>query len=264
MDLAAYYDAYWSTHGDNFDQARLELIARQIRPGESVLEVDCGPGVLASKMVARGAKVQGTDISQVAAERARQRGIPTRVVNLDLETLPFPDESFDVVVSNSMLEHRFFPERSLQEGLRVLKQGGRYIVCLPNNAHWLCRLWLLFGRFPYLRNSPTDPLHLRSFTVHEAKSLCRRFGARPVALDGSASLWAREFYPNLFRRPPIRELYNRLAHFYPSLFARDFVLVCRKEQPTPPLDDNCDSYRAAGRLLASARAWPAQTSGDTQ
>ena len=105
-------------------------------------------------MVERGAHVEGTDLSQVAVERAMAKGIPCRQVDLDCEPLPFADNSYGTVVSNSAIEHRFFSEKSLAECIRVLKPGGKLVVCLPNTAHWICRLWLLFGRFPYVRNSP--------------------------------------------------------------------------------------------------------------
>lgn len=231
MDLVAFYDDYWRRADDTFDHERLELLASRVRPGERVLEVDCGPGVLAAKMRDRGAQVQATEISLVAAERARAKGIPTEHVNSELEPLPFPDGAFDVVVSNSMVEHRFFYEHSLDECVRVLRPGGRLLLCLPNIAHWKCRLWLLRGRFPYVKNSPTDFLHLRFFTVAEAKRLLRARGVRVVEVDGSASLWAREFYGPFFRWPAVRRAYTYLAHRFPSLFARDFVVVGLKESP---------------------------------
>ena len=48
MNLAEYYDEYWRVHGDNFNTDRLRLIAERVNAGEDVLEVDCGPGVLAA------------------------------------------------------------------------------------------------------------------------------------------------------------------------------------------------------------------------
>jgi methionine biosynthesis protein MetW len=228
MNLAEFYDAYWRQADDTFDLERLGLIVGRIAPGEQVLEVDCGPGVLAKMMVDRGAQVVGTDLSIVAVERAQAKGIPAQQVDVDTQPLPFEDHSFDTVVSNSMIEHRFFPERTLDECVRVLKPGGRFIVCLPNTAHWLCRWWLLTGRFPYVANSPTDMLHIRFFTVTEARKLCQKRGLQVVETDGSASLWARDFYPPLIRSRRLRGVYTQLAHRWPSLFARDFVLVCRK------------------------------------
>jgi methionine biosynthesis protein MetW len=228
MNLVDFYDEYWRQADDTFDLERLDLIATRVTAGEKVLEVDCGPGVLAAMMQERGSHVTGTDLSIVAVERARAKGIPAQQVNVDTEAMPFPEASFDTVVSNSMLEHRFFPERCLDECVRVLKPGGKFIVCLPNIAHWLCRWWILTGRFPYVENSPTDVLHIRFFTVSEVKELCWRRGLEVLEVDGSASLWAKDFYPKLIRSRRLRGLYTKLAHRYPSLFARDFVVVCRK------------------------------------
>jgi methionine biosynthesis protein MetW len=229
VNLAEYYDAYWQKIGDNFDQVRLRLISERIGPGEDVLEVDCGPGVMAEMMRARGATVTGTDLSGVAVQRARAKGFEVTQVDLDTETLPFADASFGTVVSNSAIEHRFFFDRSLDECVRVLRPGGKLLVCLPNIAHWRCRLWLLLGRFPYLRNSPTDLTHLRFFTIHEAEELLRQRGIKVLERDGSASLWVKEFYPSWLRLPVIRDIYTFLARKWPSMFARDFVLVGRKE-----------------------------------
>jgi methionine biosynthesis protein MetW len=234
MNLAQFYDAYWRQADDTFDQERLALIADRIGPGENVLEVDCGPGVLAKMMCERGAVVTGTDLSAVAVERAQAKGITAQQVDIDTEPLPFENASFDTVVSNSMIEHRFFPERSFDECVRVLKPGGKFIVCLPNTAHWLCRWWVLRGRFPYVKNSPTDALHIRFFTVSEAKKLCKARGLRVLEVDGSASLWAKDFYPRWVRSRKLRRVYSWLAHRWPSLFARDFVIRCQKE--TAPRD----------------------------
>lgn len=225
MDLVAFYDDYWRQADDTFDHQRLDLLASRVQAGERVLEVDCGPGVLAAKMQDRGALVQATEISSVAAVRARAKGIPTQQVNSELEDLPFPDETFDVVVSNSMMEHRFFYLHTLDECVRVLRPGGRLILCLPNIAHWKCRWWILRGRFPYVENSPTDFLHLRFFTVRETRALLEARDLRVVDLDGSPSLWARDFYGPFFRLPLVRRFYTWAAHRAPSLFARDFVMV---------------------------------------
>jgi methionine biosynthesis protein MetW len=230
MDLAAFYDAYWRQADDTFDHERLELLARHVRADENVLEVDCGPGVLAAKLRDQGAQVTATDISVVAVERAQAKGIPCTRVDLDTETLPFADGAFDCVVSNSAIEHRFFYERHFDECIRVLKPGGRFVVCLPNIAHILCRWWILTGRFPYVANSPTDLMHLRFFTIREARALCEARGVQISKVDGSASLWAREFYPSWWRKHRLRPFFIWLAHVWPSMFGRDFVLVGIKRQ----------------------------------
>jgi len=230
MDLVNYYDEYWRRLGDTCDVNRLKLILQYIDADANALEVDCGAGVLASMMMAKGARVQATEMSPVAADLARSKGVPVSVVDLDKDALPYPDGSFQAVVSNSAIEHRFFHEKQLDECVRVLQPSGKLVLSLPNIGHWSCRLWLLAGRFPYMRNSPTDVTHLRFFTVAEAKALCRQRGVEPIALDGSASLWVKGFYPALLRRRPFSGMYTWLARHWPSLFARDFILIGRKQE----------------------------------
>ena len=229
MDLAAYYDAYWRQADDTFDHERLALLAKHVRVGDKVLEVDCGPGVLAVKMGECGADVVATDLSSVAVARAQAKGIPCTQIDIDTEALPWRDDSFDVVVSNSAIEHRFFHERAFDECIRVLKPGGRFVVCLPNIAHLICRWWVLTGRFPYLANAPTDVMHLRFFTVHEATELCRARGLEVLSAEGSASLWAHEFYPALWRKHRLRRVIGWLARVWPAMFGRDFVLLGVKQ-----------------------------------
>jgi len=225
MNLVAYYDAYWRQADDTFDHGRLALLAKHVAAGDKVLEVDCGPGVLARIMADRGASVIATDLSAVAVERTLTKGIPCTQVDIDSEPLPFDDGQFDVVVSNSAIEHRFFHERSFDECVRVIKPEGRFVVCLPNIGHLICRWWLLTGRFPYVENSPTDAMHLRFFTLREAKRLIADRGLHLISTEGSASLWARDFYPPLWRRRRLRPIIQWLARNWPSMFGRDFVLV---------------------------------------
>jgi len=229
MDLVAYYDAYWRQADDTFDHDRLDLLLKHVQAGERVLEVDCGPGVLASKMRDKGAHLTATDLSSVAVERTRAKGISCRQVDVDTQPLPFDDGTFDTVVSNSAIEHRFFHEKNLSECVRVLRSGGRLVVCLPNIAHLLCRWWILTGRFPYVADSPTDIMHLRFFTVREAVGLCERRGLQVISVEGSASLWAREFYPPLWRKHRLRGIISWLARVWPSLFGRDFVMLAVKQ-----------------------------------
>jgi len=228
VDLVDFYNKWWSEKDDSVDYKRLSLIIGRVNPGDYVLQIDCGPGMLAKKLLEKGALVKATEISQVGMERARKKGIDVVQVDLDSERLPFPDEEFDVVISDSSIEHLFYSDRILRECARVLKPGGKFILLLPNIAHWRFRLWLLFGRFPYIKNSPTDLSHIRFFTVSEARALCKREGLKVKEVDGSASVWVRGLYPWAFQIPPFKQVYTCLARLFPSLLARDFILVCEK------------------------------------
>jgi len=101
----------------------------QVARGERVLDVGCGTGIVAVSAARCGAKVSGLDLSPALLERARSNADTAAVavdfVEGDAEKLPYPDASFDVVLSQ--FGHMFAPRPAIavQEMLRVLKAGGR-------------------------------------------------------------------------------------------------------------------------------------------
>ncbi len=108
-----------------------------IRPGEAVLDLGCGAGFdacVAAMTVGPTGRVAGVDLSPemlVVAERGRAAaGLPhVEFRQADVEVLPFPDASFDVALSNGVLN--LIPDKpaALREVFRVLKPGGRLQAC---------------------------------------------------------------------------------------------------------------------------------------
>jgi ubiquinone/menaquinone biosynthesis C-methylase UbiE len=108
-----------------------------IQPGEQVLDVGCGTGTLAievARRIGRAGRVAGVDPSTQQIARAR-RSAARRNVPIDfqigvIEHLPFPDQTFDVVLSTLMMHH--LPDSLKRQGLaeisRVLKPGGRLVI----------------------------------------------------------------------------------------------------------------------------------------
>ncbi|MBI5849148.1 MAG: class I SAM-dependent methyltransferase [Nitrospirae bacterium] len=106
-----------------------------IEPGQTVLDAGCGEGILSNLMAQRGATVTGVDISSPNTEAAKAisrrmliENYPTFCV-ADAESLPFPDKSFDVVVSSHVLEHLPDFQRGLREIKRVMRRKA--IISLP-------------------------------------------------------------------------------------------------------------------------------------
>ena len=114
---------------------RLLDLAR-LAAGESVLDVGCGTGTLAiaAKRRVGGGVVRGIDASAEmiarAEKKARRAKADVTFETAFVESLPFPDAQFDVVLSTVMLHHlrRAVREQSVGEMHRVLKPGGRLLV----------------------------------------------------------------------------------------------------------------------------------------
>jgi SAM-dependent methyltransferase len=133
--FAAFKDAQrrgWA-HFAPLEQQTMLPAAQLVRhagvsAGHRVLDVGCGTGVVAVTAARLGASVVGLDLSPALLERARENATVASVAITwhegDAEQLPFPDESFDVVLSQ--FGHIFAPrpEVALAEMLRVLRPGG--------------------------------------------------------------------------------------------------------------------------------------------
>ena len=99
-----------------------------VKPGDRVLDACCGTGVVAVSAARAGAQVTGLDLAPALLEHARWNaqvaGVAVDLHEGDVEALPFPDASFDVVLSQ--FGHIFAPRPDVAIGelLRVLRPGG--------------------------------------------------------------------------------------------------------------------------------------------
>jgi ubiquinone/menaquinone biosynthesis C-methylase UbiE len=108
-----------------------------LQAGEKVLDVGCGTGTLAievARSVGKAGLVVGIDPStqQIAwaSSKAARRNLPVQFQIGVIEQLPFPDQTFDVVLSSLMMHHLPAPlkRQGLAEISRVLKPGGRLVI----------------------------------------------------------------------------------------------------------------------------------------
>ena len=108
----------------------------QLKPGETVLDLGSGGGIdvfLSAKRVGPAGKVYGLDMTDEMLALARENQKKSGAENVEflkgeIENIPLPDDSVDVVISNCVINLSVDKSRVLRETLRVLKPGGRFAV----------------------------------------------------------------------------------------------------------------------------------------
>jgi SAM-dependent methyltransferase len=94
------------------------------RPGERILDLGCGDGVLTLRLIEAGAKVMGLEPDPDMAQASRARGV--KVLEQDAHD-PFGEGLYDAVFSNAALHWMREPETVLANVRRALRPGGRFV-----------------------------------------------------------------------------------------------------------------------------------------
>jgi SAM-dependent methyltransferase len=139
-----------------------------------LLEIGCSYGrFLSSLQLDRQFKTTGIDLTDVSIEYARSLGLS--VLKGTLESMAFPDESYDVVVALQTIEHMLDPIRELTEIKRILSEGGIFIATVPCVIHIKAKIagmkWKYYG----------PPGHLWYFSPRTFKLLLSKTGFEPVS-----------------------------------------------------------------------------------
>ena len=196
------------------DEAALETVIAfsGCGPGDTVLDVACGPGILACAFAKVTRHVTGIDLTPAMLEQARALQSETRLTNLtwrqgDVLPLPFTDGAFTLVVSRFAFHHLLDPGAVLGEMRRVCAPGGTVMVIDSAPAQEKADA---FNAMEALR----DPSHVRALPLVEHLALFAEAGLGeprqtfyrlPSDLEG---LLSRSF-PNPGDADRIRETFQR-------------------------------------------------------
>jgi arsenite methyltransferase len=128
-----------------------------LQPGETVLDLGSGGGIdvlLSAKRVGPTGKAYGLDMTDEMLALARQNQQRAGATNVEflkgeIESIPLPDQSVDVVISNCVINLSTDKDRVLREAFRVLKPGGRFAVSdvvvrgpVPDDIRRNVELWV--------------------------------------------------------------------------------------------------------------------------
>jgi ubiquinone/menaquinone biosynthesis C-methylase UbiE len=141
-----------------------------------ILDVACGPGIITAALAPRAREVIAFDLTPEMLAKARQRCAEAGLTNVTFREgsandLPFPDASFDTVVTRLSVHHFQDPQRPLAEMARVLKPGGAFVLADVVSSETQEES-ALHNAIEILR----DPSHVRMLPVSELHGLIEAAG----------------------------------------------------------------------------------------
>jgi ubiquinone/menaquinone biosynthesis C-methylase UbiE len=149
--IAEFYDRTYYANAavppaTGHDRHLVDLASRMgVTPGMQVLDVACGTGEWLHVLADRGCVPHGTDISGKAIDVCRLRMPGGDFHTGAAETLPYPDDTFDLVTCLGSLEHFLDQPGALREMQRVSRPRARLLILVPNAGFPPYRLGLYRG-----------------------------------------------------------------------------------------------------------------------
>lgn len=174
MKTSQYYNSVQADEREKYGCIPIKnnFIVNYIGSDKKVLDVGCNDGELGEALLKNGNDVYGCDFVKKNLKIAKKRGLKVKFVDLEKNKLPYPPNSFDVLILADVIEHVFDTDFLIQNCYKVLKPGGKLIVTTPNLASLARRIMLLFGISPYVEYSlfldcnGLPPVgHIRYFTI---------------------------------------------------------------------------------------------------
>ena len=138
-----YVERYVVKANGDLLQPRHRAIVQMVREMElpqasRILDLGCGPGFLSLDLAKQGYRGLGLDAAPAMIQHCKLQATTQGFSELwhyqlgDVEALPFRSESFDVAICAGVIEYLPTDEHLLREAARVLKRGGRFVLCVTN------------------------------------------------------------------------------------------------------------------------------------
>lgn len=169
-----FFQRYW--HKKRF------MLVKNIMEGiqGNILDLGCHGGTLTNfiSKLNKNNRLFGLDISKNAIDYASGRYSHIEFKTQDLnDGIPYPDNSFDAVTCFDVLEHVFDPLKLINETKRVLKNGGYFIVDIPNETLLFKFIWFFWTR---MKGKVWRDVHINHFSPEDLEKLLEKNGFEKI------------------------------------------------------------------------------------
>ncbi|MBU1074841.1 class I SAM-dependent methyltransferase [Patescibacteria group bacterium] len=219
---------YYNKYGTWYDNERIEgyyeminkrevEIVKKYGEGKDVLEVGCGTGIILNEVNKFAGAANGIDLSPGMLERAKEKGLNVQVANA--KSIPFDDNTFDVVYSFKVLAHIPEIEETIKETTRVVKDNGTLVLEFYNSyslkklANWIYNI--VKKRDVYIRY---DSIGKVKSYLPDDWELVGYHGIKVLALGQKLS--TKKFFMSLERL---------LANSFMKMFGGYIVVILKKK-----------------------------------
>ena len=195
----------------NQDALNRMVAMAEAGPDDTVLDVACGPGLLACAFAKVVQQVTGVDVTPAMLEQARAEQQRMGLANVtwrlaNVPPLPFDDAAFSIVTARFAFHHMLDPLAVLKEMRRVSKPGGRVVIADSAPAAGKADA---FNAMERLR----DPSHARAMPVEELRGLFRDAGLREpreefYRLETDLDSLLERSFPETGGEPRIRKMFE--------------------------------------------------------
>jgi 2-polyprenyl-3-methyl-5-hydroxy-6-metoxy-1,4-benzoquinol methylase len=180
------YDKYDDLPENYYGIQRLEMLRHLPEDAKIILDVGCGEGGFAELIKKqRDAEVWGIELYPKAAARAEAKLDRLYVGNIEMDQFDLPEEYFDCIVFNDVLEHLYYPWDVLEKVKKFLKNGGYVLASIPNIRYLEQVVSLVLkGDWDYGRWGIMDRTHLRFFTLKSMRKMFEQSGYTVLNIEG--------------------------------------------------------------------------------
>ena len=220
----------------NWDDTMLrEHILKVLRPGDTLLDLGAGAGIV-SQMNFRGLVGRVCGIDQDPRILSQNRYLD-EALSGNAEAIPFPSNTFDIVIANNVMEHLCDPHAVYREVFRVLKPGGQFVFKTPNIWHYmplisrLTPLWFhqYINRLRGRGTEDTFPTKYLANSLGQIRELAKSSG---LVVESIESIEGRPEYTRLTALTySFGFIYERIVNRVPGMSVFRIVLIGHLRKP---------------------------------